>query len=244
MEQKHKPGEIMALRPFRRRLIQLYCALLYNANLKGFAEGKIWTGRSKALCVPGLNCYSCPGAVASCPLGALQNAVASSGTRTGTYVFGKLLGEGEVPLRLGAANYYTSALMASGGKLLLTDSALYFSSHAFNAGKTDLSIPLEDITEMKHDRNQIISDQISVYVGTKRHRFVVFGGKEWLELIVSAKENLPARAKSAAAVKGQPAAGSAEGDYAEELLKLKKLLDAGVLTEEEFTIKKRMILGL
>jgi len=32
----------------------------------------------------------------------------------GTYVFGKLLGEGEIPLRLGAANYYTSALMASG----------------------------------------------------------------------------------------------------------------------------------
>ena len=91
MEQKHKPGGILALRPFRRRLIQLYCALLYNANLKGFAEGKIWTGRSKALCVPGLNCYSCPGAVASCPLGALQNAVASSGTRTGTYVFGILL---------------------------------------------------------------------------------------------------------------------------------------------------------
>lgn len=161
----------------------------------------------------------------------------------GTYVFGKLLGEGEVPLRLGAANYYTSALMASGGKLLLTDSALYFSSHAFNAGKTDLSIPLADVTEVKHDRNQIISDQISVYVGTKRHRFVVFGGKEWLELIVSAKEDLPARSKPAAA-KVRTAAGSADGDYAEELLKLKKLLDAGVLTEEEFTIKKRMILGL
>ena len=91
MEQNAKPRGIKALRPFRRRLIQLYCALLYNANLKGFIDGKIWTGRSKALCVPGLNCYSCPGAVASCPLGVLQNALAVSGTRIGTYVFGILI---------------------------------------------------------------------------------------------------------------------------------------------------------
>jgi len=81
----------LAHRPTKRRLVQLFCALLYNANLKGFAEGKIYTGRSKALCVPGLNCYSCPGAVGACPLGALQNAVSSSGARAGTYVLGILL---------------------------------------------------------------------------------------------------------------------------------------------------------
>ena len=156
----------------------------------------------------------------------------------GTYVFGKLLGEGEVPLRLGAANYYTSALLASGGKLLLTGTALYFSAHAFNPGKSDLCIPLADISKVKHDRNQISSDQISVYAGGKRYRFVVFGGKEWLEMIVTAKENPPRQGKPAAA------AGAGEGDFAEELLKLKKLLDAGIITEEEFTIKKRMILGL
>ena len=80
-----------AHRPTTRRLAQLYCALLYNANLKGFAQGKIYSGNVKAVCVPGLNCYSCPGAVGACPLGALQNAVASSGTRAGTYVLGILL---------------------------------------------------------------------------------------------------------------------------------------------------------
>ena len=42
--------------PFRRRLIQLYAALLYNAHIRGFIEGKIYTGRGKILCVPGLNC--------------------------------------------------------------------------------------------------------------------------------------------------------------------------------------------
>ena len=77
--------------PTRRRLIQLYAALLYNAHLTGFATGTIYTGASKALCVPGLNCYSCPGAVGACPLGALQNALASAPTRAPYYVLGTLL---------------------------------------------------------------------------------------------------------------------------------------------------------
>ena len=79
------------LRPSKRRLIQLYAALLYNAHLKGFIQGEIYTGPAKALCVPGLNCYSCPGAVGACPLGALQNALAATGRRAGFYVLGILL---------------------------------------------------------------------------------------------------------------------------------------------------------
>ena len=78
-------------RPTTRRLIQLYSALLYNAHLKGFAEGQIYTGPLKNLCVPGLNCYSCPGAVGACPLGSLQNAVAASADRPAFYVVGLLL---------------------------------------------------------------------------------------------------------------------------------------------------------
>ena len=78
-------------RPTTRRLVQIYSALLYNAHLKGFVTGEIYRGPAKALCVPGLNCYSCPGAVAACPLGALQNALASTGHRAGWYVLGILL---------------------------------------------------------------------------------------------------------------------------------------------------------
>ncbi len=81
----------MVKKPTARRLAQLYAALLYNANLKGFVQGKLYTGNVKALCVPGLNCYSCPGAVAACPLGALQNALAAAGHRAGWYIFGILL---------------------------------------------------------------------------------------------------------------------------------------------------------
>ena len=32
----------------KRKLIQLYSALLYNAHIRGFAEGKIFTGNTKA----------------------------------------------------------------------------------------------------------------------------------------------------------------------------------------------------
>jgi hypothetical protein len=43
------------------------------------------------MCVPGLNCYSCPGAIGACPLGSLQNALAASKTRTPAYIFGILI---------------------------------------------------------------------------------------------------------------------------------------------------------
>lgn len=79
----HKPG--------KRRLIQIYSALLYNANIKGYITGEIYTSETtKYACVPGLNCYSCPGAVGACPLGALQNALAESNTRAPYYILGIL----------------------------------------------------------------------------------------------------------------------------------------------------------
>ena len=78
-------------KPSKRRIIQLYAALLTNANLKGFSNGKIYQGNVKNICAPGLNCYSCPAASASCPLGALQNALASSDKRLPYYIFGILL---------------------------------------------------------------------------------------------------------------------------------------------------------
>ncbi|MDE6585052.1 MAG: redoxin family protein [Clostridia bacterium] len=74
--------------PSKRRLIQIYAALLYNANIKGFVQGRIYTGATKNICAPGLNCYSCPGAVSACPLGALQNALSSSNIRAPYYVLG------------------------------------------------------------------------------------------------------------------------------------------------------------
>ena len=78
-------------RPSTRRLAQLYSALLYNAYIKGFIKGEIYTGKTKIVCVPSLNCYSCPGAVGACPLGAIQNALSASGHRAGWYMIGIIL---------------------------------------------------------------------------------------------------------------------------------------------------------
>lgn len=73
-----------------RRLIQLGFAALSNGYLKGFTTGKIYQGEIKALCAPGLNCYSCPGALLSCPIGALQATLNAAQYRVALYVFGIL----------------------------------------------------------------------------------------------------------------------------------------------------------
>ena len=75
-------------RPSTRRLVQLYSALLYNAHLKGFIDGEIYVGKTKFACMPGFNCYSCPGAVGACPLGAIQNTLSAWGHQAGWYVLG------------------------------------------------------------------------------------------------------------------------------------------------------------
>ncbi len=77
--------------PTKRRIIQVYAALLYNANIRGFISGDIFTGVHKSVCLPGLNCYSCPGAIGACPLGSLQNALYESKTKLPTYVLGIIL---------------------------------------------------------------------------------------------------------------------------------------------------------
>ncbi len=83
--------KLKSLRPSKRKIIQLYAALLFNANIKGFINGQIYKGPLKMICTPGLNCYSCPGASGACPLGSLQNALGNSQKRTPYYVIGILL---------------------------------------------------------------------------------------------------------------------------------------------------------
>ena len=76
--------------PTKRKWMQLYFGLLLNANLKGFISGNIYQGNTKIMCAPGINCYSCPGAVGACPLGSLQGSF-SAGKSTLFYVGGILL---------------------------------------------------------------------------------------------------------------------------------------------------------
>jgi hypothetical protein len=56
----------------RRRIVQIITALAINSYIPGFMEGSLYRGSLKNLCVPGLNCSSCPGAWGTCPVGMLQ----------------------------------------------------------------------------------------------------------------------------------------------------------------------------
>ncbi len=76
---------------FRRRtIIQALFVIVTNAYLVGFAKGTIYTGSLKAACLPGLNCYSCPGALGSCPIGAMQVFTGARGFTFPLYVVGFL----------------------------------------------------------------------------------------------------------------------------------------------------------
>lgn len=75
----------------KRTCIQGVATLLQNANFKGFFTGKIFQGTAKSVCVPGLNCYSCPGAVGACPIGSLQNFLSAKKFRFPYYVVGLLI---------------------------------------------------------------------------------------------------------------------------------------------------------
>ena len=61
-----------------------------NGYLRGYTSGKIFAGGTKRICVPGLNCYSCPGAFGSCPIGSLQAVLDSRNYKISLYVFGFL----------------------------------------------------------------------------------------------------------------------------------------------------------
>jgi len=74
-----------------RHGVQALWSLLTNSYLVGFARGKIYRGSLKNLCVPGLNCYSCPGAVGSCPIGSLQAVIGSWNFKFAFYVAGFLV---------------------------------------------------------------------------------------------------------------------------------------------------------
>lgn len=58
-----------------RLWIQVFYTIVTNGYAYGYLNGKIYKGPLKYACVPGLNCYSCPGAFGSCPMGALQAAL-------------------------------------------------------------------------------------------------------------------------------------------------------------------------
>ena len=74
-----------------RGWIQAGATLLTNIHLPNFLKGGLYQGKGKAVCVPGLNCYSCPAASGACPIGSFQAVVGSSKFRFSYYITGFLI---------------------------------------------------------------------------------------------------------------------------------------------------------
>ncbi len=74
-----------------RKWIQWAAAALFNGYALGFSKGTIFRGRLKMMCVPVLNCYSCPGALGACPIGALQAVLGDRKYKFSFYILGMLM---------------------------------------------------------------------------------------------------------------------------------------------------------
>lgn len=72
-------------------VIQACAAVATNIHIPNFFKGVIYRGDLKKVCVPGLNCYSCPGAAGACPIGAYQAVAGSSKFSVSMYIFGFLV---------------------------------------------------------------------------------------------------------------------------------------------------------
>jgi len=81
---------------WKRHRVQALWTLLTNSYLTGFLQGKIYRGNLKKICLPGLNCYSCPGAIGACPIGAMQAVIGSWNFKFAFYVAGFLMFVGAV----------------------------------------------------------------------------------------------------------------------------------------------------
>jgi ferredoxin-type protein NapH len=126
----------------RADLLRLFFLVALNGDLAVW-RGMLRTGRAavsqsplKGLCAPGLNCYSCPSAVTSCPVGALQfwlngsaerSALGERVTLTGLYVMGFIVALGALGGRIwcglvcpfGAVQEWISRAIGGGRNLKL-----------------------------------------------------------------------------------------------------------------------------
>lgn len=80
----------------KRKILQMVAFGYSNSHLLNFKNGKLYTGKWKQFCNPGLNCYSCPAAGLACPIGALQAVNGSVSFTFSFYVTGILMAFGVV----------------------------------------------------------------------------------------------------------------------------------------------------
>ena len=80
----------------KRKIIQIAAFGFSNSYVGNFAGGKLYKGSWKRFCNPGINCYSCPAARFSCPIGAMQAVGGSNKFGVSFYVIGFVLALGVI----------------------------------------------------------------------------------------------------------------------------------------------------
>ncbi len=80
----------------KRRIYQVVAFGFSNFYAGNFSNGTIYKGEWKKFCNPGMNCYSCPAATTSCPIGAIQAVGGSINYSFGFYAIGFVLACGVI----------------------------------------------------------------------------------------------------------------------------------------------------
>lgn len=79
-----------------RRYSQIAAVVIANPWVFYFKDNVLYRGKGKGVCFPGMNCYACPMAMYSCPIGAMQHSLAVRSAGAMLYVFGTLAALGAV----------------------------------------------------------------------------------------------------------------------------------------------------
>jgi hypothetical protein len=98
---------------------------------------------------------------------------------------------GEDLVKEGGANHFRN-IEAVGGWIYLTDQRLLFKSHAINVQEHELSIPLQKISEATRCMTfGVIPNGLKIRtIDGKTEKFVVEDRKDWVKMILEAKERV------------------------------------------------------
>ena len=112
--------------------------------------------------------------------------------------------------------------------------------------EANVDVFLKDVERLSQRTVALVSKRLIVETKDgKTVEFTVYNIAQWLE-----KGNRALAGEfgslevSAPAPQAAPAGPAPSGSYVAELKQLKELLDAGIITEEEFKIKKRQVLHI
>lgn len=120
------------------------------------------------------------------------------------------------------------------GVLVATDRRAVFVDKGMLGGARVESFPYERIGSVQYETGMVFG----------KLKIMATGNSAEIDLCPKAVVQEMAQCLNSHLLKGQPSAAAPPASGTDELEKLAELRDKGILTEEEFTAKKRQVLGL